>query len=135
MCKQLRKCAAGDIVPSLTRLKKSGSESKFFVSIFRKFDQINIQNRGKWQPSKIVKFFLTYISPTCGTIKPPCWAAMKSNCKYRFVSFSQFLRYVQRQKLVFLFSWIFQFAVIFAIKSLYILNQHCICYKFLLKPA
>ena len=135
MCKQLRKCAAGDIVPSLTRLKKHGSESKFFISIFRKFDQINIQNRGKWQPSKIVKFFLTYISHTCGTIKPPCWAAMKSNCKYKFVSFSQFLRYVQRQKLVFLFSWIFQFAVIFTIKSLYILNQHCICYKFLLKPA
>ena len=33
-------------------------ELKFFVSIFQKLDQINIQNRGKWQPSKIVRFFL-----------------------------------------------------------------------------
>ena len=33
-------------------------ELKFFVSIFQKLDQINIQSRGKWQPSKIVRFFL-----------------------------------------------------------------------------
>ena len=37
----LRKYAVGDIVLSLTRLKKHVSELKFFVSIFRKFDQIN----------------------------------------------------------------------------------------------
>ena len=43
MCTQLRKCTAdGDIVYSLTRFKKHGSELKFFVSIFGKFDQINI---------------------------------------------------------------------------------------------
>ena len=41
MCTQLMKCAAGDIVPSLTRLKKHGSELKFFVSIFGKLNQIN----------------------------------------------------------------------------------------------
>ena len=35
------KYAAGDIVPSLTSLKKHGSELKFFVSIFRKLNQIN----------------------------------------------------------------------------------------------
>ena len=35
------KCAAGDIVPSSTRLKKDGSELKFFVSIFGKLNQIN----------------------------------------------------------------------------------------------
>ena len=34
--------AAGDIVLILTRLKKHGSELKFFVLIFRKLDQINI---------------------------------------------------------------------------------------------
>ena len=37
----LRKYPVGDIVLSLTRLKKHVSELKFFVSIFRKFDQIN----------------------------------------------------------------------------------------------
>ena len=41
MCTQLMKCAAGDIVPSLTRLKKHGSKLKFFVSIFTKLNQIN----------------------------------------------------------------------------------------------
>ena len=35
------KCAAGDIIPSLTRLKKHVSELKFFVSIFAKLNQIN----------------------------------------------------------------------------------------------
>ena len=39
MCTQLRKCAAGDIVPGLTRLKKPELELIFFVSIFRKYDQ------------------------------------------------------------------------------------------------
>ena len=34
-------CATGDIVPSLTRLKKHGSKLKFFVSIFGKLSQIN----------------------------------------------------------------------------------------------
>ena len=34
------KCATGDIIPSLTRLKKHRSELKFFVSIFGKF-QLN----------------------------------------------------------------------------------------------
>ena len=76
-CAQLRKCAAGDIVPSLTRLKMLGTELTFFVSIFRKYNQINIKNRGKWQPSKIMIFFLTYISPTHETIKPPSRAAIK----------------------------------------------------------
>ena len=33
---------AGDMVPSLTRSKKHGSELKIFVWIFRKLDQINI---------------------------------------------------------------------------------------------
>ena len=37
----LRKYAVGDVVLSLTRLKKYVPELKFFVSIFRKFDQIN----------------------------------------------------------------------------------------------
>ena len=40
MCAHLMKCAAGDI-PRLTRLKKHGSELKFFVSIFGKLSQIN----------------------------------------------------------------------------------------------
>ena len=76
ICTQLRKCAAGDIVHSLTRLKKLGSELKFSALIFRKLDQINIWNRGKWWTSKIVRFFLTYISHTFRTIKPPCRAAI-----------------------------------------------------------
>ena len=78
MCTKLRKRAAGDIVSSLTRLEEHRSELKLFVLIFQALDQINISNRGKWQPSKIARFFLTYISHTMkfhvhkyGTIKPP----------------------------------------------------------------
>ena len=40
MWTQLRKCAAGDIVHSLTSLKKHEPELKFFVSIFGKLHQI-----------------------------------------------------------------------------------------------
>ena len=39
---QLRKFAAGDIIPSLTSLKKYEPELKFFVSIFGKLHQIKI---------------------------------------------------------------------------------------------
>lgn len=42
MCTQLRKYVAGDIVTRFTRLKKHGSDLKFFATIFRKLDQINI---------------------------------------------------------------------------------------------
>ena len=38
----LRKCAAGDIVPSLRSLKKHEPKLKFFVSIFGKLHQIKI---------------------------------------------------------------------------------------------
>ena len=41
MCPQLMKCAAGDIVSSLTRLKNHAPELTFFVSIFMKLSQIN----------------------------------------------------------------------------------------------
>ena len=41
MCTQLMNCAAGDIDPSLTRLKKQVSELKFFVSVFGKLNQID----------------------------------------------------------------------------------------------
>ena len=48
ICTQLMKCAAGDIVPSLTRLKKHASQLKFFVSIFGKLNQINnVKSRKK----------------------------------------------------------------------------------------
>ena len=77
MWTQLRKCAAGDIVPSLTSLKKHGPELKFFVSIFGKLHKIKIWKRAKWQSSKFVRFFLTTISHTYQIIKPPWWAAMK----------------------------------------------------------
>ena len=81
MSTQLRKYAAGDVIPSLTRLKKLGFELKFLVSIFRKYDQINILNRGKWQPPKNVRFFLTYIFHTYRTINPPlCRAATSLLC-------------------------------------------------------
>ena len=40
MCSQLRKCAAGDTVSSLTKLEKLDFELAFFGSIFRKQDQI-----------------------------------------------------------------------------------------------
>ena len=76
ICTQLRKCAENDIVPILKELKKDGSELKFFVSIFRKLNQMNIENREKRQPSKIVTFFLTNISQTYRTIKSPCRAAI-----------------------------------------------------------
>ena len=42
MWTQLRKCAAGDIVPSLRILKKHGPKLKLFVSIFGKLNQIKI---------------------------------------------------------------------------------------------
>ena len=73
---QLRKYAVADIIPSKTKKKKHGSKLKFFVSIFQKLDQINICNWGKWQLLKVVRFFLTYISDTFGTIKPTCRAAI-----------------------------------------------------------
>ena len=57
-------------------MKKHGSELKFFVWIFRKLHQINLWNQGKWQPSKIVRFFLTFICHICGTIKPYCRATI-----------------------------------------------------------
>ena len=75
--KQLRKCAAGDIVASLTSLEKHGPELKFFISIFGKLHQIKIQNQAKMQPSKFLRFFLTSISHTYGTLKPPWQAAIK----------------------------------------------------------
>ena len=71
VCSKLRKSAAGDIVPSLTRLKKNGSEFKFLVSIFRKPDQINIENRGNGNLWKLWDF----VSHMYRTIKPPCRAA------------------------------------------------------------
>ena len=71
MSTQLRKYAAGDVIPSLTRLKKLEFELKFLVSIFQKHDQINILNRGKWQPPKNVRFFVIYIFHTYRTINPP----------------------------------------------------------------
>ena len=37
-----RKCAAGDLVPSLPRLKKHGFEIKLFVSIFGKLEEIKM---------------------------------------------------------------------------------------------
>ena len=73
---QSRKCAACDILPSLTSLKKHGLELKFFVSIFGKLHQIKIWNRPEWQPSKFVRFFLTTICHTYRTIKPPWRAAI-----------------------------------------------------------
>ena len=42
MFTQLRKRAAGDIVPSLTRLQKDGSEWQFSVMIYRKLGKFNI---------------------------------------------------------------------------------------------
>ena len=44
---QLRKCAAGDIVPSLTSVKKYGPELTFFASIFENLHQIKILNQAK----------------------------------------------------------------------------------------
>ena len=51
MCTPLRKCAAGDIVPSLKSVKEHGSELKFFVSIFGKLHQIK-----KIKSSKVATF-------------------------------------------------------------------------------
>ena len=48
----------------LTILKKYGFQLKFFVAIFRKLEEINIQNWGKQRSSEIVRPFLTDISHT-----------------------------------------------------------------------
>ena len=65
-------CAAGDVLPSARKIRIRGSEFKFFVSYFRKLEEIIIKNREQWrQPLKIVRFFLPTISHTCGRIKPP----------------------------------------------------------------
>ena len=53
-------------------MKKAWVSDEILSLDFPKLDQINIQNRRKWQPSKIVRFFLTYISHTYGTISPLC---------------------------------------------------------------
>lgn len=45
------------LVPSLTRLRKHGSELKFFVLIFQKLNEIDIQHHS---PTKIVTHFLIY---------------------------------------------------------------------------
>ena len=83
MWTQFRKCAVGNIVPSLTSLKKHGPELNFFVSIFGKLHDIKIQNCTKWQPSKFLRFLLTTISHTYGTLKPPWRAAIsKENGLY-----------------------------------------------------
>ena len=42
MFSQLIKCVAGDILPSLIRFKKCGSELKFLASIFHKLEKISI---------------------------------------------------------------------------------------------
>ena len=42
MFTQFRKCAADNIIPSLTGLKKHELKLKLFVSIFWKFDQVNL---------------------------------------------------------------------------------------------
>ena len=57
---QLRKYAAGDIVPSLTRVKKHGSELKFFVSIFRKLNWINIIKSRKMVTMENREIFSNY---------------------------------------------------------------------------
>ena len=54
------------------KIKKAWVSDEILSLDFPKLDQINIQNRRKWQPSKIVRFFLTYISHTYGTISPLC---------------------------------------------------------------
>ena len=56
-------------------MKKAWVSDEILSLDFPKLDQINIQNRRKWQPSKIVRFFLTYISHTYGTISPHSRAA------------------------------------------------------------
>ena len=68
--------AASDVVPSAREIRIPGSEFKFFVSIFRKLEEIIIKNREQWQSLKIVRFFLSTISHTCGAIKPPSGAAI-----------------------------------------------------------
>ena len=57
---QLMKCAAGDVVPSLIRLKKHGSELKFFVSIFGKLNQINNIKSRKVATFKNCEIFSNY---------------------------------------------------------------------------
>ena len=64
-----KKCATGDINPRLTTCKKYTSEVKLFVLVFRKLEEINIQNRVKWPSSKFVRSFLTSIFHTAGAIK------------------------------------------------------------------
>ena len=54
------KWAAGDIVPSLTRLKKHGSQLNFFVSIFGKLRQINNTKSRKVATFKNCEIFSNY---------------------------------------------------------------------------
>ena len=76
-------CAAGDVLPSARKIRIRGSEFKFFVSYFRKLEEIIIKNREQWrQPLKIVRFFLPTISHTCGRIKPPWRAAINRNADF-----------------------------------------------------
>ena len=79
-----KQCAAGDVVSSTRKIRIRGSKFKFFVSIFRKFEEIinsEIINRKSRivvtiQPLKIAIFFLPTISHTCGAIKPTRGAAI-----------------------------------------------------------
>ena len=57
MSSQLRKCAAGDIVPSLTSLKKHEPKLKFFVSIFGKLQNIKSNKVANF---KICEIFSNY---------------------------------------------------------------------------
>ena len=60
---QLRTCTAGEIALSLTRLQKHRSELKFFVSIFRKPEEINIYEIDESENvPKMRDFFVTSIA-------------------------------------------------------------------------
>ena len=76
-------CVAGDVLPSARKIRIRGSEFKFFVSIFRELEEIIIKNWEQWrQLLKIVRFFLSTISHTCGRIKPPWRAAINRTADF-----------------------------------------------------
>ena len=76
MCPQLMKCAAGDIVSSLTRLKNHAPELTFFVSIFMKLSQINNIKSRKVATFQNCEIFSNYYFSYVETLKPPCRTAI-----------------------------------------------------------
>ena len=67
------------------KFQKTWARAEILVSIFRELHQIKMKNWAKWKPLKFVRFFLTTISHTYTSIKPPWRAAINWHCSSKLI--------------------------------------------------